>query len=713
MTIYRTLRRSIAPVTALLLTLALLVGSIPTTRAQSDTRYFPETGHYLGGMFRVFWENNGNVTLFGYPITEEYVASSTGRLTQYFERARFELNEQGTAVELARIGTELTSNRIFARAAPVANTADWRYIPETQHIIQYGFKEIWETRGAERIFGYPISEEMDEQFSDGTMRTVQWFERARFEFWPEYEPGKRVVLTSLGRMQAPSELVAPLAPGTAPGTLPPSSAVKSSGTPTTRTSDTPAPTATPIPATSADAPMPQDFYAHVNPKTGAPGDSFTFDAYGLDPDESVSIWLTAPDNTTRQTDFHAHTNTEGVLSDASLVLKTDITFYDGIWSINIQGSKSGKQSIAYFRISSPPGVSPIGPPVEYREPAPENPLNQPVTTTPAGQTDSSLPPNVNARVTPQVVPPVQNIQFEANGFNRDEPVSIWLTAPDLSTRESGLLGIRSATDGSLLNQPFSISTDLSFEDGVWMVTARGKESGRESVAYFRISRAVNLPAGDPTKLGVMIHQGLPATDQTFIMPLAAPPGSAFTLVAGSYTPGEYVSSWINAVANRQNTPTDVNTSQMDETGMVQIRFMSGSMAEGVYNAVAFGWSSKRLGSASFQITNNYIAGPGTPQPANVNGTATPAQGGLGTVYQIRAQGFQPNEALEFWTTDPYGAYTLLPDRMVADAQGRSGYAPAMDIAATQDFVPGVYGFHFRGTTSGVRADLYVTFSGQP
>lgn len=45
---------------------------------------------------------------------------------------------------------------------------------------------FWEKRGGLPIFGYPISEPFQEQSTiDGQTRTVQYFERAKFEFFPE------------------------------------------------------------------------------------------------------------------------------------------------------------------------------------------------------------------------------------------------------------------------------------------------------------------------------------------------------------------------------------------------------------------------------------------------------------------------------------------------------------------------------------------------
>ena len=62
--------------------------------------YFDATGHNLNGRFRDYWEANGGLTQFGYPITEllqERLENGQTYTVQYFERARFELHQENPA----------------------------------------------------------------------------------------------------------------------------------------------------------------------------------------------------------------------------------------------------------------------------------------------------------------------------------------------------------------------------------------------------------------------------------------------------------------------------------------------------------------------------------------------------------------------------------------------------------------------------------------
>ncbi len=77
-------------------------------------RYFPETGFGVGGIFLQFWEENGGLMSFGYPISAEFdEVQPDGRAfrVQYFERARFELHPEAAdtpyVVQLGLLGSAL------------------------------------------------------------------------------------------------------------------------------------------------------------------------------------------------------------------------------------------------------------------------------------------------------------------------------------------------------------------------------------------------------------------------------------------------------------------------------------------------------------------------------------------------------------------------------------------------------------------------------
>jgi hypothetical protein len=79
------------------------------------------------------------------------------------------------------------------RAAPLDHP-EFTYFERTGHNVGFGFRRAFERLGGLDLFGFPRTEEFEE---DG--RTVQYFQRARFEYHPEHAgTAYEVQLTLLG-----------------------------------------------------------------------------------------------------------------------------------------------------------------------------------------------------------------------------------------------------------------------------------------------------------------------------------------------------------------------------------------------------------------------------------------------------------------------------------------------------------------------------------
>lgn len=313
-----TVRRSMALIIVMML-LTLIAVRPQASNAADPPTYYPETGHYLGGGFRDYWNANGSLQIFGYPITEEY-RNAQGKTIQWFERARFELASNGS-IELGLLGREATVNRVFPQIPPQANDANHRYFPETSHMIMWGFKTIWETKGGLGVFGYPISEEMDEILaSDNKWHIVQYFERARFEFWPDYPAGQRVVVSDLGRRLAPRELTNPLPPGSPPGATPPGN--------------------------------PGNKDATVNPSSGPEGTIFAYNGFGFVAGEEVAYWATAPSGQVIPANDNTYADADGSLTSSEIAFYSELGIELGKWAITAQGKSSGHATIGYFEITA-------------------------------------------------------------------------------------------------------------------------------------------------------------------------------------------------------------------------------------------------------------------------------------------------------------------------------------------------------------------------
>lgn len=86
---------------------AELAGGVVIPPDPNAARWFPETGHSLGGGFKAFWDANGGLPIFGFPLTEE--RTEDGLTVQYFERAIFEYHPGNSApndIQLRRLGAE-------------------------------------------------------------------------------------------------------------------------------------------------------------------------------------------------------------------------------------------------------------------------------------------------------------------------------------------------------------------------------------------------------------------------------------------------------------------------------------------------------------------------------------------------------------------------------------------------------------------------------
>ena len=146
-------------------------------------RYFSETGHNVPGIFAAYWDANGGLTRFGYPLTEafEEVSETDGGryLTQYFERARFEWHPDyaGTEyeVQLGLLGAELAvtapTRQPFRRIKSYSAVTKTMSISPRPVTVWRSLQGLLGVHGGLPYFGYPISEEFDEYSETDGMRT--------------------------------------------------------------------------------------------------------------------------------------------------------------------------------------------------------------------------------------------------------------------------------------------------------------------------------------------------------------------------------------------------------------------------------------------------------------------------------------------------------------------------------------------------------------
>jgi hypothetical protein len=186
---------------------------------------FKETGFTVSGRFWDVWRGGAqrprsfedSVYINGYPITaaRDELSPTDGKSykTQWFERARFEQHPENQApndVQLGLLGVAAVRGRQseepFKTVANPGGREQW--FSKTGHTLgdydSVGGRAIitfWSQRGDVKQFGLPLSEPfMESNREDGRTYLVQYFERQRFEYHPEYKGTRFEIL--LGRLGA-------------------------------------------------------------------------------------------------------------------------------------------------------------------------------------------------------------------------------------------------------------------------------------------------------------------------------------------------------------------------------------------------------------------------------------------------------------------------------------------------------------------------------
>jgi hypothetical protein len=133
-----------------------------------------------------------------------------GVLTQRFERYTMEYRPEKAPfdVQFANLGLERYKQVFGHDPAPVQPIPGCRFFEQTRHNMCEAFLPFWQSHGPSLgisgdkeaisllLYGNPISDAADETINGKTM-TVQWFEKARFEFRPD-DPQNPVQLGLLG-----------------------------------------------------------------------------------------------------------------------------------------------------------------------------------------------------------------------------------------------------------------------------------------------------------------------------------------------------------------------------------------------------------------------------------------------------------------------------------------------------------------------------------
>ena len=174
----------------------------PALAPVENCQYFSETKRYVCDEFLEYYNSRGDIEIFGYPLTDASFDVTRGLVVQYFQRSRMEYrrdNPEPYRVQLGLLVDELDYHfpPLAPDQIPPQNGPRHHYFPETQHAVSYDFLAYFREKGGLDVFGYPVSEFM---YENGYI--VQYFQRARMEWYPDAPSGPLMRLTNMGELYA-------------------------------------------------------------------------------------------------------------------------------------------------------------------------------------------------------------------------------------------------------------------------------------------------------------------------------------------------------------------------------------------------------------------------------------------------------------------------------------------------------------------------------
>lgn len=187
----------------------------------TPTQVFHETGHYLDGRLREYWEQTGALPVFGYPLNDDHLERTPegAFVTQVFERNRFEYHPEKQApydVLLGRLGAERLAQlgRNWLREwqpRPIGPDCEALFAETTEFALCEPFRGYYHAHGLEldgrpgfshaeslALLGLPMTQARMETNASGDRVLTQWFERARLEYHPRNPRPFQVLQGRLG-----------------------------------------------------------------------------------------------------------------------------------------------------------------------------------------------------------------------------------------------------------------------------------------------------------------------------------------------------------------------------------------------------------------------------------------------------------------------------------------------------------------------------------
>ncbi|MFZ9858977.1 MAG: thermonuclease family protein [Roseiflexaceae bacterium] len=216
-------------IVTIVLCIVSILGTFMATNipAYAAEQCFAETGYCIDGRIAEFWNKQGGLSVFGFPIGPAETITVDGKqiTQQNFERQRIEYhpsNAKPYDILLGRLGADVLAGqgRDWFAFDKSGSQPGCMYFAQTNQSVCGLILERWKATGVEldgrrgltdaerlALHGLPLSGLVTETLSDGRQYQVQWFERTRIELHPQNQPPYNVQQGLLGRELGSTEPV--------------------------------------------------------------------------------------------------------------------------------------------------------------------------------------------------------------------------------------------------------------------------------------------------------------------------------------------------------------------------------------------------------------------------------------------------------------------------------------------------------------------------
>lgn len=341
----------------------------------------------------------------------------------------------------------------------------------------------------------------------------------------------------------------------------------------------------------------------VAPPNGPPGTVFSFTVGGFTSGELVDNWLIAPG---------------GALVEASPWLQADdagIARWEwpsppdsalGTWTWVVDGTQTALETGITFEVGG--AAPPPGPPAD-----------QPASPGPG--------------IAPSVGVPGGTFTVTVEDFRPNDVIYYWVESPSGAIIEADE-EIRADDAGRAV---WDWQAPTNAEGGEWLMIVRGLGQDERLRLPFRIE----APAQPAAELGVT--------------PASGSPGTLFQFFATGFEPFEEIDTWAFWEPDEYTTYHVEQEVEADADGRAAWEWMAPADAPGgQWNMVARGYQERKLHIIAFTID-----GPVPTQQARAG--VTPETGPPGTTFTFFGEGFNSDNLVTYWLTDPDGRTVRVGD----------------------------------------------------